>query len=407
MLRNGVHDMTKSAITAMLLAGTMIGTAYAGTIEVRPGQSIEEAINRARPGDTVAVRAGTYHETIYAKPNGVKLISVDGKGAAHIVSGGTPLFLQGGSGNEIRGFALTAGRGGNGIQVGGTVSDFAKGYVIADNIIKSAGEDGIKVHQASGFTFTGNVIENAGTGNGGNHDGGIDFVAVTDSRVEGNAVVRTGGNSCLMLKGGTARNTITGNSFSGCKDGVHVGGLTTDRFMAPGSNGKEAYGNTITGNSVCAASSPVLMFDGEQRRRDNTIGGNSCNGSMVGPIMAGWSGGGWMPPLDAEKVQNDIAIMRNSGTPPATIKYILGLDGIVIPDDVANGNKSVQDAIEDGTLKQESAPTTWTPPTMQPTPTPDLTPQGSSAGSWTPNTTIPAIESLRGQVMSRSRPPNC
>jgi hypothetical protein len=67
-----------AAITAILLAGTMISTAAAATIEVRPGQSIEAAINWAGSGDIVAVRAGTYHETVYAKPNGVKLISVDG-----------------------------------------------------------------------------------------------------------------------------------------------------------------------------------------------------------------------------------------------------------------------------------------------------------------------------------------
>jgi hypothetical protein len=122
------------------------------------------------------VRAGTYHESVSASVSGVKLISADGKGAAHIVSGGTPLFIRGGSNNEIRGFALTAGKRGNGIQVGGTVSKFAEGYVVADNIIKNAGEDGIKVHHATGFEFSGNVIENAGTG-GSNHDGGIDFVA--------------------------------------------------------------------------------------------------------------------------------------------------------------------------------------------------------------------------------------
>jgi nitrous oxidase accessory protein NosD len=101
-----------------------------------------------------------------------------------------------------------------------------KGYVVSDNIIRNAGLDGIKVHQATDFTFQGNVIQNAGIGNGGNHDGGIDFVAVTNSAVMGNAVVRTGGNSCLMLKGGTARNRISGNSFVGCKDAIHVGGFT-------------------------------------------------------------------------------------------------------------------------------------------------------------------------------------
>lgn len=282
-----------TSILALMTAFPVI----AATIEVKPGQSIEAALNRAKPGDTVAVRAGTYNESVSASVSGVKLVSVDGKGAAHIVSNGTPLFILGGSNNEIRGFALTAGKGGNGLHVGGTVSNFAKGYVVADNIIKNAGEDGIKVHQATGFEFTGNVIENAGTGSGGNHDGGIDFVAVKDSEVVGNTVVRTRGNSCLMLKGGTAHNEITGNNFSGCKDAVHVGGLTTDKFMAPGAGGKEAYGNVITDNNLCGSNTSVYLFDGEKRRQDNTIKGNACNGAGDGMDITGTDPGPDRPPM--------------------------------------------------------------------------------------------------------------
>lgn len=260
-----------------------VSPVVAGTFEVKPGESIQAALDRAKPGDTVAVRAGTYNESVRATVSWITLVSADGIGKAHIVSSGTPIFLQGGSGNEIRGFSLTAGKAGNGIQVGGTVSKFASRYVVADNIVKDAGLDGIKVHQARDFVFTGNVIENAGTGDGGNHDGGIDFVAVQDSVVERNVVVRTGGNSCLMLKGGTANNRITGNSFSGCKDAVHVGGLTTDKFRAPGSGGKEAYGNRITGNNLCGRKTSVYLFEGERKRQDNTISGNAC--SIAGASM--------------------------------------------------------------------------------------------------------------------------
>jgi hypothetical protein len=110
---------------------------------------------------------------------------------------------------------------------------------------------------------------------------------VTDSVVAGNTIVRTGGNSCLMLKGGTARNEITGNSFSGCKDAVPVGGLTTDKFMAPGAGGREAYGNVITENNRCGGNTSVFLFDGERARGDNTIKGNSCNGAADGFDVTG------------------------------------------------------------------------------------------------------------------------
>lgn len=299
--------------------------ATAATIEVRPGQSIQAALNRAKPGDTVAVRAGTYRESVSASVSGVKLVSVDGKGAAHIVSGGTPLFIQGGTGNEIRGFALTAGKGGNGIQVGGTVSKFAEGYVVADNVIKNAGEDGIKVHQATGFEFSGNVIENAGTGGGSNHDGGIDFVAVKDSVVVGNTVLRTGGNSCLMLKGGTARNEISGNTFTGCKDAIHVGGLTDNQFMAPGAGGKEAYGNEIIGNNLCGGNTSIFMFDGEKRRQDNTIKGNSCNGAADGFDITGTDPGPDRPPLITRDDIPKVVLPDNTA---ATADYQKSLSGL-------------------------------------------------------------------------------
>jgi hypothetical protein len=36
--------------------------AHAKTIQVRPGESIQAAVDAADPGDPIAIRAGTYHE---------------------------------------------------------------------------------------------------------------------------------------------------------------------------------------------------------------------------------------------------------------------------------------------------------------------------------------------------------
>ena len=293
MQRNNWLGLRGLLLSGSFLTGMLFTAAAAAeTIEVTPGQSIEAAIKQARPGDTVAVRAGTYNESIYAHASGVKVISADGVGKAHIVSRGTGIFLQGGSGTEIRGFRVTAGKDGNGIQVGGAavngvIRNIAENYVVADNIITNAGLDGIKVHQAKGFTFTGNVIENAGTGNKGNADGGIDFVSVTDSRLEGNTIVKTGGNSCVMLKGGTARNTITGNSFAGCKDAIHVGGFTGPRPAGF----KEAHDNRITGNTLCADEMAFRLFDGEAARRDNDTSGNTINSGCATATTEGSDGG--------------------------------------------------------------------------------------------------------------------
>lgn len=112
-------------------------------------------------------------------------------------------------------------------------------------------------------------------------------------------------------------------------------------------------------------------------------------------------------PLDAAKITNDITTMRNNGLNNSAIKYALSLEGITVPDSVLSEAKTVQEAIADGSMTQGSAPTNPSPPALPPSPTPDLTPQGSSAAGWTPNVTMPTIDSMRRSVMTTTRPPNC
>lgn len=267
--------------SALLLGSMMSGPALAATIDVHPGQSIQAALDTARSGDTVAVHAGTYHESVTFRGSGqsgapIRLISADGVGRAHIASPGTPITVMGGRYKEVSGFTLTAGAGGNGLEAGGTVDDFANHFVIANNTIVNAGLDGIKVHQLDDSVVSNNEIRNAGSrANNSNMDGGIDFVAARGVRVLDNRVLRTGGNTCLMLKGGSRDNLVRGNDFSGCRNAVHIGGLTGERWQAPDARGREAYNNTISGNNFSARECAIYQFSGERRRNDNTIQGNA------------------------------------------------------------------------------------------------------------------------------------
>jgi hypothetical protein len=158
-------------------------------------------------------------------------------------------------------------------------------------------------------------------------------------------------------------------------------------------------------DNSAARDESVPNVDGRAR-----ITGQPINGAIP-PGVTGAGGSiisvAYKPTIDAEKLQNDIATMRNNGTPASTIKYICSLDGITIPGEVLSGGKSVREAIADGSLTQGGAPTAWTPPIMQPPPTPDLTPHGSSAPNWSSNAAVPTVEQLRQSVMSRPRPPDC
>jgi hypothetical protein len=177
--------------------------------------------------------------------------------------------------------------------------------------------------------------------------------------------------------------------------------LTGDQFMAPGAGGKEAYGNVIAGNKLCASGSGIRLFDGEQRRQDNEVSGYSCAGVDVGTI------GPTLKPLDAEKIANDIAIMRQRGLNDSAIRYSLGLQGIEVPNDVLRGEKTVQEAIANGSMNQSRTPLSWSPPPVPPAPKPDLSPKGSSQAGWQPSTTIPSIDAMRRSVMSNTQPPRC
>src|SRR6218665_1602261 len=50
-------------------AGTIIGK----TIEVKPGQSIQEAVGQAASGDLIRIYPGTYNETVYIDKDNISI----------------------------------------------------------------------------------------------------------------------------------------------------------------------------------------------------------------------------------------------------------------------------------------------------------------------------------------------
>lgn len=43
------------------------------TIVVRPGQSIQAAVNRANPGDTILIKPGVYHQSVQIRTDDITL----------------------------------------------------------------------------------------------------------------------------------------------------------------------------------------------------------------------------------------------------------------------------------------------------------------------------------------------
>jgi hypothetical protein len=68
-----------SAVCALAMVMLLIfaASAMATTRDVWPGQSIQAAINKAKPGDTVLVHRGAYHQAVMIAKNGINLVGRD------------------------------------------------------------------------------------------------------------------------------------------------------------------------------------------------------------------------------------------------------------------------------------------------------------------------------------------
>jgi hypothetical protein len=112
-------EMRTRAFAAVLLAGTMPtgAAALADTIPVARGESIQAAIDRARPGDTVSVAPGQYAPFEVTR-DGVRVVSSEPGGARVVAPAGRAISSYGQSNISIEGFRVVAPAG-DGVAVGG------------------------------------------------------------------------------------------------------------------------------------------------------------------------------------------------------------------------------------------------------------------------------------------------
>src|SRR5262249_20700573 len=114
--------------------------ALATSWRVSPGESIQAAVDRARPGDTVEVAPGVYHESVLVDADRITLRGVVVKGERAVLDGRHELsdaVIASGDGFTIEGLAMRRYTS-NGVTVQG-----ATGVVFRDLVIDDTGLYGV------------------------------------------------------------------------------------------------------------------------------------------------------------------------------------------------------------------------------------------------------------------------
>lgn len=238
--------------------------------EGAPLKTIQAAADQSRPGDLIAVHAGTYEETVKlpSRHGGredapIIYASADGRGRAILRCSdpSKPSFYGFGVHDiEVCDFHIYGGR--NGVQFSQSGADFSaicRNIAIRRNHIESVREDGVKISQADDVSIRDNTIKACG-------QQCVDFVNVWRGEVAGNETEGANVAGAIMVKGGSRQISITDNRvrevFGYSVAGIAVGGYSTPGYARPGSPRCEVDGVIVRGNDVRGVEGYALAIMG-------------------------------------------------------------------------------------------------------------------------------------------------
>ena len=249
------------ALAGVVIAGLTFGSpasARAATHVVHPGGSIQAAVDAASPGDTVVVKAGTYHESVTIHTNGLTLKAHGSVTLEPPQSGSNECYGAGphvgicvtpssGSYYRVRDVTITGfrivGFGGSGIFGYRT-----RNLKVSDVVAINNAAYGVASFEGIGTVFTGNSVT-------GSHDAGI---YVGDS-LEADAVVshnRAWGNALGILVRHSQKVIVSSNaSWGNC-----IGMFLLADGQAGGSGQTAVLNNVVSANNdVCEQFSPGFL----------------------------------------------------------------------------------------------------------------------------------------------------
>jgi hypothetical protein len=299
----------------------------------------------------------------------------NGKPTEHGVGGGN-LFIKNSQGGEILNNKLYGTLADAIHLTGGT-----RNVTVAGNYIENASDDGIAVVNykdgSGGVTIQGNTV--VGNRWGRNITAvGADSVQIVDNYVRGNSSDGAGIYIASEKSYGTAapKNILVqGNSLQD----TGGPGKGHGQLMIYAGNGT-IDGVTVNDNEIRDSKRDDLAAVISGSTRGVVLEGNNIDGEISRRGSGNFAGNG--------NTTNDPKMASAAPVPNRP----------PVPGSSGGGP---------GGGSTGPGPGEYTPPTVPPSPTPDLTPRGSSAAGWRPNVTLPQVEQMRDRITNLTRPPNC
>jgi parallel beta-helix repeat protein len=241
-------------VLALIALLPVTGAAEAETLMVEPGQSIQEAVEAASPGDIIEVQAGSYYENLnITKP--LKIIGI-----------GNPVVDAGGRGSAIM---LSAG----GITLEGLVAvnascrDCSGIKVISDGNevlgnVALGNYEGITIEKSRNNTLKSNNVTN-------NLGDGIDIEASSNNSLYFNEI-NGNGDEGLDIDESSDSNIVIGNRVAGNEYGLSL---------------ENSRGNVLKDNLFLNNTFGIFLLAAEKNvLSNNTAEGNSYNFGDLGSL---------------------------------------------------------------------------------------------------------------------------
>ncbi|WP_282085772.1 right-handed parallel beta-helix repeat-containing protein [Streptomyces tendae] len=275
------------------MIGTGLGAAPASSVPVthlvHPGESIQKAVDAAKPGDTVLVTTGTYRESVKVSTPGLTL---RGMGRSTVIRPSTQKAADN-----------TCAEGGNGICVIGTKDENVKGITVSDLTVTGFTRTGVFSMATDGLTVRNvNAVKN-----------GVWGIAQERS-VHG------------IFRGNTARDNGDAGIFLANNIKAEEGAADTE--------GTEVAHNRLEGNRIGVT---------VRRLRNLAVADNHITGNCAGVFVVGDEN----KPKAGDLVVRDNHVVRNNKSCPKTDRLealqgsgivLTGVEKVLVADNTVEGN---------------------------------------------------------------------